>query len=124
MHHAGALTAFRYISVPLPSCFVIFSCHTRAYRTFSYLLIDKFRTAMMMQVPEDTPDELAALTTGKPLEPVAKRVPKKQLKEKVTPRTHVHNGQSANLGIWGLHRLSDSDSRSFAALKTNHLKFI
>jgi hypothetical protein len=40
-------------------------------------------------VPKDTPDELAALTTGKPLEPVAKRVPKKQLKEKVTPRTHA-----------------------------------
>jgi hypothetical protein len=89
MHHAGALTAFRYISVPLPSCFVILPCHTRAYRTFSYLLVDKFRTAMMMQVPKDsdTPDELAALT--KPLEPVAKRVPKKQLKEKVTPRTHA-----------------------------------
>jgi len=33
-----------------------------------------------MQVSKDTPDELAALT--KPLEPVAKRVPKKQLKEK------------------------------------------
>ena len=42
----------------------------------------------MMQVSKDTPDELAALT--KPLEPVAKRVPKKQLKEKVSaPRTHA-----------------------------------
>jgi hypothetical protein len=41
-----------------------------------------------MQVSKDTPDELAALT--KPLEPVAKRVPKKQLKEKVSaPRTHA-----------------------------------
>ncbi len=36
----------------------------------------------MMQVSKDTPDELAALT--KPLEPVAKRVPNKQLKEKVS----------------------------------------
>ena len=49
------------------------------------------RTAMM-QVSKDTPDELAALT--KPLnlrlEPVAKSVPKKQLKEKVSaPRTHA-----------------------------------
>ena len=42
----------------------------------------------MMQVSKDTPDELAALT--KPLEPVAKCVPKKQLKEKVSaPRTHA-----------------------------------
>ena len=42
----------------------------------------------MMQVAKDTPDELAAIT--KPLEPVAKRVPKKQLKEKVSaPRTHA-----------------------------------
>ena len=42
----------------------------------------------MMQVSKDTPDELAALT--KRLEPVAKRVPKKQLKEKVSaPRTHA-----------------------------------
>ncbi len=41
-----------------------------------------------MQVPKDTPDKLAALT--KPLEPVAKRVPKKQLKEKVSAlRTHA-----------------------------------
>ena len=45
------------------------------------------RTAMM-QVSKDTPDKLAALT--KPLEPVAKSVPKKQLKEKVSaPRTHA-----------------------------------
>jgi hypothetical protein len=42
----------------------------------------------MMQLSKDTPDKLAALT--KPLEPVAKRVPKKQLKEKVSaPRTHA-----------------------------------
>jgi hypothetical protein len=42
----------------------------------------------MMQVSKDTPDELAALT--KPIEPVAKRVPKKQLKEKVSAtRTHA-----------------------------------
>jgi hypothetical protein len=41
-----------------------------------------------MQVPKDTPDELAALT--KPLEPGAKRVPKKQLKETVSaPRTNA-----------------------------------
>ena len=45
-----------------------------------------------MQVSKDTPDKLAALT--KPLEPVAKCVPKKQLKEpenlKVSaPRTHA-----------------------------------
>ncbi len=68
--------------------FVILPCRTRAYRTFTYLLVlvDKFRTAMM-QVPKDTPGELAALT--KPLEPAAKRVPKKQLKEKVTPRAHA-----------------------------------
>ena len=40
-----------------------------------------------MQVSKDTPDELAALT--KPLEPVAKRVPKKQIKEiLIAPRTH------------------------------------
>ncbi len=38
------------------------------------------------------PDELAALT--KPLEPVAKCVPKKQLKEKVSaPRTHAMASQ-------------------------------
>jgi len=42
----------------------------------------------MMQVSKDTPGELAALT--KPLEPVAKSVPKKQLKENVSaPRTHA-----------------------------------
>ena len=42
----------------------------------------------MMQVSKDTPDELAELT--KPLVPVAKRVPKKQLKEMVSaPRTHA-----------------------------------
>ena len=42
----------------------------------------------MMQVSKDTLDNFAALTT--PLEPVAKRVPKKQLKEKVSaPRTHA-----------------------------------
>jgi hypothetical protein len=41
----------------------------------------------MMQVSKDTPDELAELT--KPLVPVAKRVPKKQLKEILSaPRTH------------------------------------
>jgi hypothetical protein len=34
-----------------------------------------------MQVPKDTPDKLAALTGTKPLESVAKRVPKRQLKE-------------------------------------------
>ena len=57
----------------------------------------------MMQVSKDTPDKLAALP--KPLEPVAKRVPKKQLKEKVSaPRTLASNGQSK---IWGLHRLYD-----------------
>jgi hypothetical protein len=36
----------------------------------------------MMQVPKDTPDKLAALTNLKPLEPVAKCVPKKQLRVK------------------------------------------
>ena len=73
--------------MPLPSCFVILPCRTHVYRTFSYLLVLRLRTAMM-QVSKDTPDELAALT--KPLEPVAKRVPKKQLKEKVSaPRTHA-----------------------------------
>ena len=46
----------------------------------------------MMQVSKDTPDKLAALT--KPLEPVAKSVPKNQLKEKVSApslslRTHA-----------------------------------
>ncbi len=44
----------------------------------------------MMQLSKDTPDsdKLAALT--KPLEPVAKRVPKKQLKDPVSaPRTHA-----------------------------------
>ena len=42
----------------------------------------------MMQVSKDTPDKLAALP--KPLEPVAKRVPKKLLKEKVSAqRTHA-----------------------------------
>jgi hypothetical protein len=42
----------------------------------------------MMQVSKDTPDKLATLT--KPLEPVAKRVPKKQLEEKASaPRTHA-----------------------------------
>jgi hypothetical protein len=42
----------------------------------------------MMQVSKDTPDKRAPLT--KPLEPVAKRVPKKQLKEKVSaPRAHA-----------------------------------
>ena len=42
----------------------------------------------MIQVSKDTPDEPAALT--KPLEPVAKRVPKKLLKEMVgAPRTHA-----------------------------------
>ena len=60
-----------------------------------------------MQVSKDTPDKLAALT--KPLESVAKRVPKKQLKEKVSaPGCHCSedacNGQSK---IWGLHRLHD-----------------
>jgi hypothetical protein len=55
----------------------------------------------MMQVSKDTPDELAALT--KPLEPAAKRVPKKQLKEKVSaPRTHA---MASRILIWGLHRL-------------------
>ena len=45
----------------------------------------------MMQVSKDTPDELAAAAAlTKPLEPVAKRMPKKQLKEKVSaPRTHA-----------------------------------
>ena len=58
----------------------------------------------MMQVSKDTPDELAALT--KPLEPVAKSVPKKQLKEKVSaPRTHAMANWSK---IWGLHRLYDA----------------
>ena len=38
--------------------------------------------AVAVQVSKDTPDKLAALT--KPLGPVAKRVPKKQLKEKVS----------------------------------------
>ena len=51
------------------------------------LFTSRLRTATM-QVSKDTPDELAALT--KPLEPVAKRVPKKQLKEKASaPRTHA-----------------------------------
>ncbi len=41
-----------------------------------------------MQVSKDTPDKLAALT--KPLEPVAKRVPRKQLKDKASaPRTYA-----------------------------------
>ncbi len=41
-----------------------------------------------MQVSKDTPNKLATLT--KPLEPVAKCVPTKQLKEKVSaPRTHA-----------------------------------
>ncbi len=58
-----------------------------------------------MQVSKDTPsspDELAALT--KPLEPIAKRVPKKQLKEKASAPApeDACNGQSK---IWGLHRL-------------------
>ena len=47
------------------------------------LFTSRLRTATM-QVSKDTPDELAALT--KPLEPVVKRVPKKQLKEKVSGR--------------------------------------
>ncbi len=43
---------------------------------------------MSTLVSKDTPDKLAAPT--KPLEPVAKRVPKKQLKEKASaPRTHA-----------------------------------
>ena len=51
------------------------------------LFTSRLRTATM-QVSKDTPDELAALT--KPLEPVAKSVPKKQLKEKASaPRTHA-----------------------------------
>ncbi len=57
-----------------------------------------------MQVSKDTPDELAALT--KPLEPVAKRVPKKQLKEKVSaPRTHAMAALNGQSKICGLHRL-------------------
>ena len=55
--------------------------------TYLQLSTSRLRTAMM-QVSKDTLDKLAALT--KPLEPVAKRVPKKQLKEKVSaPRTHA-----------------------------------
>jgi hypothetical protein len=60
----------------------------------------------MMQVSKDTPDEFAALT--KPLEPVAKRVAKKQLKEKVSaPRTHAMATGSPTTRIWGLHRLHE-----------------
>ena len=47
--------------MPLPSCFVILPCRTHVYRTFSYLLASRLRTAMM-QVSKDTPDELAAPT--------------------------------------------------------------
>jgi hypothetical protein len=65
-------------------------CHSSvSYTCVLYLQLStsRLRTATM-QVSKDTPDELAALT--KPLEPVAKRVPKKQLKEKVSaPRTHA-----------------------------------
>ena len=65
-------------------------CHSSvSYTCVPYLQLStsRLRTAMM-QVPKDTPDKLAALT--KPLGPVAKRVPKKQLKEKVSaPRTHA-----------------------------------
>jgi hypothetical protein len=65
-------------------------CHSSvSYTCVPYLQLStsRLRTATM-QVSKDTPDELAALI--KPLEPVAKRVPKKQLKEKVSaPRTHA-----------------------------------
>ena len=65
-------------------------CHSSvSYTCVTYLQVStsRLRTATM-RVSKDTPDELAALTM--PLEPVAKRVPKKQLKEKVgAPRTHA-----------------------------------
>ena len=66
-------------------------CHSQAsvsYRLgcvqpYLQLSASRLRTAMM-QVSKDTPDELAART--KPLEPVAKRVPRnlKQLREQVS----------------------------------------
>ncbi len=61
----------------------------RVVHMYPYLQLSTgiLRTAMM-QVSKDTPVKLAALT--KPLEPVAKSVPKKQLKEKLSaPRTHA-----------------------------------
>jgi hypothetical protein len=43
-----------------------------------------------MQVSKDTLDKLAALALTKPPEPAAKRVPRKQLKEKASaPRTQA-----------------------------------
>ena len=54
---------------------------------YTYLQLSRLRPVVMMQVSKDTPDKLAELT--KPLVPVAKRVPKKQLKEILgAPRTH------------------------------------
>ncbi len=81
-------------------------CHSSvSYTCVPYLQLStsRLRTAMM-QVSKDKPDKLAALTT--PLEPVAKRVPKTQLKEKVSaPRTHAM--ASRRSGSWDLHRLYD-----------------
>ena len=74
-------------------------CHSSvSYTCVLYLQLStsRLRTAMM-QVSKDTPDKLAALT--KPLEPVAKRVPKKQLKEKVSaPRTHAMASRRSGAG--------------------------
>ena len=73
----------------------------------------------MMQVPKDTPDELAALT--KPLEPAAKRVSKKQLKEKVTPRTHAMVSRRRSGACTDfLTRTRSFKNKSFEI----HLKFI
>ena len=72
----------------LPSCFVTLQCRIHVNRTFSYLLVDSNGHDAGVKSLKDTPDRLAALT--KPREPVAKRAPKKQLKEKVgAPRTHA-----------------------------------
>jgi hypothetical protein len=85
----------------------VFGHSSVSYTCISYLQLStsRLRTATM-QVSKDTPvglpDKLAALT--KPLEPVAKRVPRKQLKEKASaPRTHA----MASRKIWGRHRLYD-----------------
>ncbi len=72
-----------------PSFRVVF-CHSSvSYACVPYLQLStsRLRTATM-QVSKDTRDKLASLT--KPLEPVAKCVPRKQLKEKASaPRTHA-----------------------------------
>ena len=73
-------------------CLSFVFCHSSVSYTcasvpYLQLSTSRLRTATM-QVSKDTPDKLAALT--KPLEPVAKRVPRKQLKEKASaPRTHA-----------------------------------